>query len=265
MPIIKDSVKKYLTKDRTGNVTVLDTVDSTNNYLKKLAIAKKADYYDVIIARTQTCGRGRLGRSFSSAVDVGIYLSYLMSTEGVEPEALSEITAWTAVAVKRAIVKICNINLEIKWVNDLVYGSKKLCGILTELFFDDRGYIIIGIGINVNHSEKDFPSELCEIATSLRIILNEEVNISRLCAAVITELDVMTADFPLKKKEYISEYRTSCSIVGKKCRIIKDGNERLGTVLGVDDRFGLVIDFDDGKRETVTGGEVSVRGFYGYI
>ena len=124
---------------------------------------------------------------------------------------------------------------------------------------------VIGIGINVNQRSEDFPDEIKEIATSVEIITGNEQDRARLCAAVVEKLDKLVYDFPENKKYYLDQYRKSSAILGKNIRIIKNGTERFGTALDIDDDFGLEVMFDDGKKETVTGGEVSVRGFYGYI
>ena len=252
-----------------GKIIHLDTVDSTNTYLKELAKSAKAQYGDCVIADTQTGGRGRLGRSFSSAYGKGIYMSYLADPKGATPDEISKITAWCAVAVRDAIYEVCGINAGIKWVNDLVYESKKVCGILTEMAFGaESGKIqslIIGIGINVNHDIDDLPEELSDKATSLKMITGKEWDMEKLISVLVRKLDKLNDDFPEKKEYYLAEYRKSCVVPGKKIRIIKNEDERIGTAVGIDEDFGLEVRFDDGREETIRDGDVSVRGFYGYI
>lgn len=262
-------IMSHLSKERVGDIVVLDTVNSTNTFLKELSIRGKASYGDCIIANEQTSGKGRLGRTFSSVADKGIYLSYLINPKSQSPFILSQITAWGAVAVRDAIFEICGISPEIKWVNDLVCGNKKLCGILTEMSVvgesAEAENVVIGIGINVSHSSEDFPDEIKDIATSVEIITQKKTDRAKLCASIIEKLDKLVSDFPENKKYYLDEYRKSCAIIGKKIRIIKNSTEILGTALDIDDNFGLKVIFDDGKEEVITGGEVSVRGFYGYV
>ena len=254
---------------RKGRTIHLECVDSTNTYLKNLSIAGEADFYDCVIADTQTGGRGRLGRSFASNKGKGIYLSYLMNPKDASAEELSRITAWGAVAVRDALKETCGLDVGIKWVNDLVYEGRKVCGILTEMTFGlENGKVhsvIMGIGINANHDEADFPEELRAVATSVKIIGGREWDISELADNLILRLDAINDDFPKSKEYYLSEYRRSCAVIGKKIRIIKGDAERCGTALDIDENFGLIVAFDDGKTETVTDGDVSVRGFYGYI
>ncbi len=263
------TVMAELSEERQGSVTVLESVDSTNTYLRKLLLESAASAGDCVIADRQTGGRGRLGRSFYSSDGKGVYLSYCLTLGGVPSQELSQITAWASVAVRDAIYKCCSIETGIKWVNDLVCGGKKLCGILTEMSVVGQSGeafgVVVGIGINANQELSDFPQELSDIATSVKIITGKETDRARLCAEIISRLDRLCEDFPHKKDYYLSEYRKSCAVVEKKVRIIKNDTERTGTAIGIDENFGLVVDFDDGERETLTGGEVSVRGFYGYM
>lgn len=252
-----------------GKMIHLVSIDSTNTYLKELAKKGEAHFYDCVIAETQTGGRGRLGRSFSSAKGKGIYLSYLIDPKSALPHELSEITAWGAVAVRDAICEVCGTDTKIKWVNDLVYETKKICGILTEMSFGaENGKIqsvVMGIGINVNHDTKDFPDEIRDIASSVKMLTGRHTDIEKLISVLVQKLDKLNDDFPLNKDYYLTEYRKNCAVLGKRIRIIKGDTERIGTAADISANFGLVVDFDDGGRETVTDGEVSVRGFYGYI
>lgn len=258
-----------LKAEREGNITVLETVDSTNTYLRSMLQKKIARVGDCVIANTQTGGRGRLGRSFSSPANMGVYLSYCINPKGAQPQEISQITAWICVAVREAILECFGIESGIKWVNDLVFDGKKLCGILTEMSVvgesGEASDVVAGIGVNVNQMPQDFPKDVADIATSIKMIRGKDADRARLCAMIINKLDKLCSDFPKEKAYYLSEYRKNCAVIGKKVRTVKNGDERTGTAIGVDENFGLIIDFDDGVRETVTGGEVSVRGFYGYI
>lgn len=252
-----------------GRMIHLESVDSTNTYLKELAGKGEVSFYDCVVADTQTSGRGRLGRSFSSAKGKGIYLSYLINPKGASPEEISKITAWGAVAVRDAIFEVCGVSAGIKWVNDLVYESRKICGILTEMSFGGESgriqSLIMGIGINVNHDRDDFPADLRDTATSLKLLTGIEADREKLMAVLVQKLDKLNDDFPQKKEYYLEEYRSSCVVPGKKIKIIKSGNERIGTAIGIDEDFGLEVVYDDGEKQIVRDGDVSVRGFYGYI
>ncbi|MFQ9091183.1 MAG: biotin--[acetyl-CoA-carboxylase] ligase [Acutalibacteraceae bacterium] len=190
-------IKKYFTKERKNNIAVFDTVDSTNTILKNWCAEGKARPGDCVTADCQTKGRGRRGKRFESDKGVGIYLSFLLGTGDATPDEISEITAWGAVAVRRAIEKVCHAGSKIKWVNDIVCGRMKICGILTEM---TSAGPVMGIGINVNQSEDGFPPELRNIASSLKIICKREFCRAQIIAAVIEELDLINAGFPEKKR-----------------------------------------------------------------
>lgn len=265
-------IEKFL-KDRQGSIAFFSCIDSTNTYLRTLSVTGEAKVGDVVIADTQTEGRGRLGKSFVSPGGKGIYMSYLFSAENCSFQEISELTAWCAVSVREAILECCQIEVKIKWVNDLVYGRKKLCGILTEMSTMQNNCnpknVIIGIGVNVNNSSADFPEELSEIVTSIKNITGKEFDRSLICAKIIEKLDKLQRDFSENRTEYLSKYRENCAIIGEKVileRVSQKNGEkysRTGIVKGISNNFGLVVDFEDTGLETITDGDVSVKGFYG--
>ena len=171
----------------------LDTVDSTNSYLKQLA-RDGAPSGTAVVAASQTGGRGRMGHSFSSPVG-GIYLSYLMHPD-TSPEITTHLTMWTAVTVRRVIEDFCGVKADIKYVNDLLYRGKKLCGILVELCEEN---LVIGIGLNVN------ANPMPEIACSLAEITGQKLDVPRLTELLVAALDAQSADWPDggdRQKEY---------------------------------------------------------------
>lgn len=141
------------------HMIVLDSVDSTNNYLKLLA-GQGAPHGTIAIADEQTGGRGRQGRSFASPKGVGLYYSLLLRPDCAPAEA-SHLTAMVAVAVCDAIEAAAGVRPGIKWTNDIILNEKKLVGILTEMSAEwESGtlqYLVTGIGINCNHQLTDFP------------------------------------------------------------------------------------------------------------
>lgn len=246
-------------------VVCLDTVDSTNDEIKRRALAG-AEAGLVVTAEQQTAGKGRRGRSFQSLSGKGLYLSALLKPS-VPLDQVSQLTAWTAVAVCRAIEGICDVKPQIKWPNDILVGGKKLCGILTEMGVEAEtgalGYVVVGMGTNIAQTEEDFGEELREIATSLHIC---GANVTRLdlARALIVELDRMNAAFPLGREEYLEEYKKRCVTLGKEAKIIRSDGETTATAEGLTEDFKLVVRHRDGAREEVSSGEVSVRGLLGY-
>lgn len=244
-----------------------DSIDSTNTEAKRQA-AQSAEEGLVVLSRCQSAGRGRTGRSFHSPADLGLYLSALLRPK-LPPEAVVNFTAWTAVAVCDAIEAACGVRPRIKWTNDLVLNGKKLCGILTELGLDQKtgalDYLVVGVGINVNHTSADFPEDIRSMATSLSIELGRPIDHAALAAQVILALDRLYARFPQDKTACLEQYRADCLTVGKQVRLITPTTVREAVATGIDEEFRLLVRYPDGTTEAVSTGEVSVRGMYGYV
>lgn len=244
-----------------------DTIDSTNTRAKELA-TQGVPHGTVLIADRQTGGRGRLGRSFHSPAGTGIYLSLILRPN-CAPESLMHLTCAAAIAASEAVEEACGIRPGIKWTNDLVWGHRKLAGILTELGLSAGGsvdYAVIGIGINCCQKAEDFPPELREMAGSLHSVTGQEIDRARVTAALLDALYRMDQFLLTNRSVIMDRYRASCITLGREVSLLKaDGTVRHGTALDIDEAGGLVVSFTDGTRETVTSGEVSVRGMYGYI
>ena len=245
----------------------LDTVDSTNTECKRRAMSGE-DEGLVVTAEEQTGGRGRLGRSFQSPRGKGLYLSALLRPR-LEPAQVADFTAWAAVAVCDAIQACCGVRPRIKWTNDIVLGGRKLVGILTELGLESESnaleYLIPGIGVNVNQTPEDFAPELREVATSLAMELGRPVRRSELAAQIILALDRVYAGFPANKGEYLDKYRADCLTPGNPVQLITPVSRQEAYAVAIDDDFRLVVELPDGTRKTLSAGEVSVRGMYGYV
>ena len=255
----------YLPKQRMQSVLCIDSVDSTNNRLRELALSGAPDG-QIVIANEQQSGRGRRGRNFLSPKGKGIYLSMLFHPANV-PTDVIEITAWTAVAVSNAIQTVCGIRPEIKWVNDLLVNQKKICGILTEMSVESESgyiqYIIIGIGVNVNEMPADFPEDLRKSATSLSAETGSEYSLAHLASEIIKELDLMRNAWPQEKQAYLDAYRKDNITIGKEISVIDHTGEKQATATSVNDDFSLNVLYPDGSTEKLSSGEVSIRGLYG--
>ena len=241
-----------------------ETIDSTNTYLKQLAEAG-AEGGTAVIARSQTGGRGRLGRSFHSPAGSGIYLSYLLRPN-CKPEGLMHLTCAVAVAMCDAVEKATGLRPGIKWTNDLVWQKRKLGGILTELGFENGlvSYAVVGIGINCTQKAEDFPEEIRSIATSLAAVTGKPVDIAALEKEMLSALEAM-AQTLADKETVLAKYRSGCVTIGQKVCVVRGEEISYGTALDVNGEGALVVRFDDGAVRAVTSGEVSVRGMYGYL
>jgi BirA family biotin operon repressor/biotin-[acetyl-CoA-carboxylase] ligase len=244
-----------------------DTIDSTNNYLKREAMNLPSG--TTAVANQQTGGRGRLGRTFQSPADTGIYLSALIRPDLPPAEALN-LTAFVAVAVCEGIQAATGLNPQIKWTNDIVLNKRKVCGILTEMSIEGESgalqHIITGIGINVNQALEDFPEDIRDIAGSLAMAAGKPVRRGRLTAEIINALDRMYAAWLSGGGDYLERYRSRCLTVGQKVRLLRaDGTTQGAEAIAVAEDFGLIVRYPNGKEEKITSGEVSVRGLWGYV
>ena len=243
----------------------LDVIDSTNTECKRRAMDGGIKLAE---AARRIGGRGRRGRSFQSPRGTGLYLSALFRPE-LEPARVGDFTAWVAVAVCDGIEACCGVRPQIKWTNDIVLEGKKLVGILTELGLESEtntlDYMVTGIGVNVNQSPEDFSPEIRDMATSLSQILGRPVRRAELAAQIVLALDRMYAGYPEDRAEYLAKYRADCITTGHQVQLITPTARRQAFALEIDDDFNLVVELYNGKRETVSAGEVSVRGMYGYV
>lgn len=240
------------------------TIDSTNTYAKQLA-RDGAPEGTIVIADHQTGGRGRMGRSFSSPAGMGIYLSVILRPDCL-PEALMHLTCAAGLAASDAVCAVTDRRPGIKWTNDLILARRKLGGILTELSVDAHTrkveWAIIGIGINCCQRPEDFPPEIREIAISLGL---SPADRPRLIAALIQTLFTTNHGILTKKAEIMEQFRARCVTIGQEISILRGDQVSHGTALSVDDEGGLLVRLTDGSLTTVTSGEVSIRGMYGYL
>lgn len=245
-----------------------EEIDSTNTYAKRIALTGAADG-TVVIADCQTAGRGRMDRTFQSPKGRGIYLSALLRPD-LPPERLLPVTALAGVAVCAAVERTCGVRPGLKWPNDPVLGSKKLCGILTELSLEaETGRVqslVLGIGVNVSQTREDFSPDVAEMATSLTMALGHPVSRPALAAALIGELDQLYDALKAGDlSEYLAAYRRDCVNLGRTVQLLSPEGRETVTAVGIDREFGLVVRGADGAERTVRSGEVSVRGLYGYV
>ncbi len=226
-----------------------DKIDSTNSEAKRRALA--GERYALIAADRQTAGRGRMGRAFASPDRTGAYFSILYTPSAALSDAVS-ITSATAVAVMRAIGKVCNRQTEIKWVNDLFFGGKKVCGILAESVMRADGSLalIIGIGINLRGS---FAGELADIAGAL----DTDAERATLIAAVLGELTPYLDDS--SDRTWLMDYKRCSCVLGREIEWRHSGSAQSGRAVDIDEDGALLVRASGGETVRLSTGEISLR------
>lgn len=229
------------------DVFVFEKVDSTNTVALDLVLKGQNTPF-VLLSERQTAGRGRRGRSFFS--EGGLYMTAVFPSENL-PENAVGLTSMVSVATARAIEKQTGIKVGIKWVNDLYYEGRKICGILCEAVRDKESglltHVIIGIGINTN--VKEFPEDLRGVAANL----SKKVDRNRLAAEIMNCLFDIISD-----NSYIDEYKTRSILIGKEITYEENGKVLNALVIDIDGEGGLVIKTED-RTETLTSGEITLR------
>lgn len=245
---------------------IFDSLPSTSDEAKRLA-QLGAPEGTAVIARKQTAGRGRMGRQFDSQQDLGLYLSVVLRPNCL-PQQLMHLTCTMAVAACEAVSQLGDLCPQIKWTNDLIAQSKKLGGILTELSIDSKTglveYAVVGIGINCLHTKADFPEELQDMAISLAMC-QCAVSPAQVASALLREIFAKNANLLTEKPAIMDRYRALCMTAGKEIMLLQGQGRIYGKALRIDDDGGLLVRLADGREKTVTSGEVSVRGMYGYL
>jgi BirA family biotin operon repressor/biotin-[acetyl-CoA-carboxylase] ligase len=238
------------------------SVSSTNSVAHRHAI-KNAPDGTIIVTGRQTAGRGRLGRSWMSPPKLGIYLSVILRPT-VAPAQAPGLSLVAALSVAEAIRHYPGLSAMIKWPNDVLVNGKKVAGVLTELSaeLDRINFVVIGIGINVNHEPKDFPSELADRATSLQIEQGRPVNRVRLVQEVLLQLEKRYLQF-LKSglKDQLKAIKDYSSILARQISIRHDNKTLVGTAIDIDVDGALVVSV--GRRTLkLLSGEISLTESY---
>ena len=236
-----------------------DTITSTNDRAKELA-ACGAPQGTVVLSETQTNGRGRMGRHFYSPQGSGLYMSLILRPRASQADA-GLLTACAAVSVWKAILKLTGVPVSIKWVNDLYYDNKKLCGILAEGQFDALGeldYVVLGIGINLRPPQKGYADEISGKTISLaELPLHNDVPEQlSLCVEIVKQWSLLYEALP--ETDFLHIYRDHSNILGKTIQFLKNGAVMTGLALSIDDCARLLIQRENGEIITLETGEVNL-------
>lgn len=256
-------------------ISHFDSIDSTNTYSKNLVqeSLKNGTFSTLettlVTANTQTAGRGRLGRSFYSPAQTGIYMSLIYKHQN-QKMTPAMYTSTAAVAVSRILDRFFNIQTQIKWVNDIYLGGKKICGILAEgvLGTDNDGIKAIVVGIGINISTKDFPDQLNQKAGSI-MELQEKTNCAspditnQKLAEEIAEECIKIFSSTEQVSLALQEYRNRSCVIGKTVTVhpIIDNaaTDYSATVTGITDDAKLIVQLPDGTNKMLDSGEISIK------
>lgn len=235
-------------------VICFDSIDSTSSYLRRLLNDSEKGTV-LAVAKQQTAGRGRSGKSFYSPDCGGLYMSLLIHPE-ISFDAVPSVTAKVCVAVCKAIETVTGIQTDIKWVNDLYLNGKKVCGILCEAINDYKNAvtksIIIGVGINLNTD--DFPEDLQDTAGSLGVC----ETCRDMLITVITNA-LLNLNFGELSDDELAFYRERSCVLGKTINYFINGQKNTAEAVAIDTSGGLIVKNINGDTITLTSGEISVR------
>lgn len=238
----------------------LDETVSTNAHAFRLA-EKGAAEGTVVIADAQSGGKGRLGRIWLSPPGVNLYCSVVLRPS-VKPYEAPQLTFLSAVAVARAIEQVARLRPEIKWPNDVLIGGKKVAGLLNEMSAETDGinFVILGLGVNLNMSEKQFPPDLRTPATSLLIEAGHPVQRVRFVAQMLKELDMLYAEFLAHGFICVrEEWQQRCNAHGREVVVSNGCAETVrGMFSGIDVDGALLLRQADGSVERILSGDVKV-------
>lgn len=232
-----------------------DTIDSTNKEARLWA-RQGAPHGAVIVAKTQTAGRGRQGRTWESPPGAGLWLSILLRP-AIKAEEIPLLPFAIALAAADACARVSRYEIRIKWPNDLLLGNQKVAGILLE---KEGDAVIAGIGVNVNQQETDFPVELRQKATSLKMHTDVALSIAQLENELLREIEKRLDDW-----DFLDEYQQRCMTIGTRVRVLAVADAFDGVATGIDSTGALLVRDDTGRTRAVYAADVSIRGVDGYV
>jgi BirA family biotin operon repressor/biotin-[acetyl-CoA-carboxylase] ligase len=258
--ILKDRIEENLQTQFIGRkLHVYDTVSSTNDVARALAL-EGAQEGTVIIAETQTGGRGRMDREWFSP-NGGLWFSIILKPETKAKEVL-KITLAVGVAIAKALKRQFNLDVEVKWPNDVLANGRKVCGILTEsvTYGEAVKVVVVGVGLNANISLAKFSRSFRDSLTTLKEELKADVSLELLLCEILYHIEHEYAFF--LKEEFariLSEWKALASFIGKEVEVTVFKENFSGLAEDVDAEGSLIVRLSDGSVKTISVGDVKVR------
>ncbi len=236
-----------------------EEVPSTNDVAKEIARTSSEERI-VVLAETQTKGKGRMGRQWFSPKG-GVWLSIILRPR-ISPKEALKLTFITSLAVAKTIQKTFGLKTEVKWPNDVLVNGRKVCGILTEA--STRGnivdYAVVGVGINANIDLASLPSNLQDTATSLKHELSHEVRRKALIKNLLQNLEHNYKRLQRGMwNAMLQEWKSHATFLGEQVEVASFGEVFVGEALDVDEDGALIVRLEDGVLKRVVAGDVTVR------
>lgn len=241
----------------TNPVRAFASVDSTNDVALSLA-RDAAPEGTIVVAERQTGGKGRRGRKWHSPEGLGLWFSFVLRPD-IEARWSACLSLVAAASVSSALRIGCGINASVKWPNDVVAGSRKICGILTEGEFagDAVDFVVIGVGLNVLHQLGDFPEDLRDTATSVLIESGRRFRRARLLADIMV---AFRARYTILLGEGFGPIREELlglsPLVGRFTRVATGRGEIEGTAVDIDETGALILRTESGQLRSIIAGDV---------
>jgi len=244
--------------NRFGSTVVrVDSVSSTNDVARELAVSGAREGL-CVIARSQTAGRGRQGRSWSSPPGEGLYLSVILRPQVTVSDS-AIITLAAAVAVAETLKLGFQAEADIKWPNDVLVGGRKICGILVETAIEagHLQYAVMGIGVNI--AQRSFPDQIGDSATSLLLETGRLILPDDFVQAMLPRLEDWYTTATLQPARVIAKWeRLSSSANGCRVRVESPDGPVEGVTRGLKATGALIVELDTGERREIVSGEVKV-------
>ncbi|MGV8059158.1 MAG: biotin--[acetyl-CoA-carboxylase] ligase [Smithellaceae bacterium] len=256
----EESLKNKLSGKLIGHkLYYFPEIDSTNDEVFRLGGAG-APEGTVVLADSQTKGRGRMQRTWHSPAGSNIYTSLLLRPH-FKPAAAPQISLVAGVAVAELLEQYCPGKIELKWPNDVLLKGKKVCGILAQMktTADQVDFIVVGIGININIRQNQFPADICDMATSLSAETGKEISRQDLIISLYENFakwykELLKNGFTFIKEKWLS----LTPMIGKNVQIIHFNETVTGKAIGIDDKGSLILFTARNEKIVISAGDASI-------
>ena len=259
--LLPDAIARGLDTQWAGREIVhFSETDSTNRRARLLA-QEGAAHGTLVVADSQTAGRGRRGRGWISPAEEGIFMSLIVRPQ-VHPSQVARLSLLTALAVAQAIERETGLDARIKWPNDIVIAGRKVCGLLLEMTADENAVhdVVAGVGINVH--QREFDPEIENTASSLDLLSGRTLSRAALVRAFLRAFEAAMA---LSHEEMMAAYAARSATLGSRVQVLSLTETFTGEAVGVTESGSLLVRDAAGSVREVLAADVSVRGIMGYV